>query len=361
MNRQNAYGRKPTRPGKPGSVRRGYVYQQGTKASEARKRKVLVLGITMTAAIALLAVVVFALTIVFQGGADKQAVVLATAAVEATPTAAPISTAATPSPAPTSAVTPQPTEDPITWRSKFPGKFTDGEVVQTDNAYKSANIDVTVTMVQENGATYYLADIYLTDLKYFKTAFAHDEFDNGAQSTRAIAKKNNAIVAINGDYCSYNKGPVLRNGVLYRDQNYHDALVLYDDGTMETYTKDEFDMEVARNQDAYQIWTFGPMLLDGGQPMTEFNSSLGKLNPRTAVGYYEPGHYCFIVVDGRQGDYSKGMTFADLSQLFYELGCKAAFNLDGGQTSEMVFMDKFANRPYNGGRAVSDILYIADE
>ena len=153
---------------------------------------------------------------------------------------------------------------------------------------------------------------------------------------------------------------MLRNGVLYRDQNYRDVLVMYNDGTMETYTKDEFDMEAAQSQGAYQIWTFGPMLLDNGQPMTEFHSSLGKLNPRTAVGYYEPGHYCFIVADGRQGDYSKGITFADLSQLLYDLGCKAAFNLDGGQTAMMIFEGSPVNQAYHGGRQCSDIIYFAE-
>jgi exopolysaccharide biosynthesis protein len=37
-------------------------------------------------------------------------------------------------------------------------------------------------------------------------------------------------------------------------------------------------------------------------------------NPRSAIGYYEPGHYCFIVVDGRQNGYSDGMTLDELAQ-----------------------------------------------
>lgn len=360
MDRRSTYTRYSIKSGKPGSVRRGYAHGQGTKANRARKHRRFVFGATMTAVIALLAVVVIVLITVFQGSADKQISALTMAPIEAVPTAIPTPASMTPSPTAMPTVTPQPT-DPTAWGSKFSDKFTDGEVIQTDNTYKSANINVTVTMVQKNGVTYYLADIYMTDLKYFKTAFAHDEFDNGSETTPTIAKNNNAIIAINGDYCSYNKGPVLRNGVLYRNQNYRDALVMYDDGTMETYSKDEFDLKAVQSKGAYQIWTFGPMLLDGGQPMAEFNSSLGKLNPRTAVGYYEPGHYCFIVVDGRQEGYSQGITFTDLSQLFYDLGCKAAFNLDGGQTSEMAFMGKFVNQPYHGGRAVSDILYIADE
>ncbi|MEZ4358143.1 MAG: phosphodiester glycosidase family protein [Eubacteriales bacterium] len=130
---------------------------------------------------------------------------------------------------------------------------------------------------------------------------------------------------------------------------------------MQTYTADEIDIDEIKSKGAYQAWTFGPMLLDGGQPMEEFNSDLNARNPRTAIGYYEPGHYCFVVVDGRQPGYSNGYSLKALSQLFYNLGCKAAFNLDGGQTSEMVFEGDFFNQPYNGGRSVSDILYIVDE
>ncbi len=352
MDRRNAYTRDSIKKGGPG------LSTLGMKANGARRQRWIAWGV-VTAAIALLAVVVFVFMTVFQEDAGSQTAALPTATIGAAPTA--MASPSTAAPSPTPVVTPQPTEDPTAWGSKFSGKFTDGEVIKTDNTYKSANINVAVNKVYENGATYYLADIYMTDLKYFKTAFANDEFDSGSETTPEIAKNNNAIIAINGDYCSYNKGPVLRNGVLYRDQNYRDALVMYNDGTMESYTKDQFDMEAVQSKGAYQIWTFGPMLLDGGQPMTEFNSSLGKLNPRTAVGYFEPGHYCFIVVDGRQGDYSKGMTFADLSQLFYDLGCKVAFNLDGGQTPEMAFMGEFMNQPYHGGRAVSDILYIADK
>ena len=81
----------------------------------------------------------------------------------------------------------------------------------------------------------------------------------------------------------------------------------------------------------YQIWTFGPQLLVDGQVPASFAN--GKANPLCAIGYYEPGHYCFVLVDGRQKGYSWGMAHADLAQVFYDLGCKVAFNLDGGRSS----------------------------
>lgn len=248
------------------------------------------------------------------------------------------------------------------WGAKFQGLFTDGAVEKTGTSYKSANINVNIEKVHTDGITYYVADIHLRDLKCFKTAFAKGKYGKGLHDgTDVIAAENDAILAINGDYCSNNAGPVVRNGVLYREEKYKDVLVMNDDGSMQTLTALELNMEKIKAEGAYQIWTFGPMLLKDGQPMRKFNSDLTRSNPRTAIGYYEPGHYCFVLVDGRQPGYSNGMTLQQLSELFYKLGCSVAYNLDGGQSSEMVFRNEFVNQPYNGGRSVSDIVYIADQ
>jgi exopolysaccharide biosynthesis protein len=112
---------------------------------------------------------------------------------------------------------------------------------------------------------------------------------------------------------------------------------------------------------AYQAWSFGPGLMTReGKAIGVFNHPLAGLNPRTAIGYVEPGHYVFVVVDGRQPGYSSGMTLAQLAALFEKLDCKVAYNLDGGQTSEMVFNGKVVNHPYRGGRPTSDIVYVGE-
>jgi hypothetical protein len=119
-------------------------------------------------------------------------------------------------------------EDPNSWRVKFADKFTDGTVEKNENSYKSANVSVTIETVAKDGVTYFVADIYLADIKYFKTAFAKDTFASGiSEPTTDIASNNNAVLAVNGDYCSTNAGPVVRNGVLYRDEEYKsDVLVM---------------------------------------------------------------------------------------------------------------------------------------
>ena len=96
---------------------------------------------------------------------------------------------------------------------------------------------------------------------------------------------------------------------------------------------------------AYQSWIFGPSLLDeNGKAKNSFLtwSYIEESHPRTAIGYFEPGHYCLLLVDGRQKS-SRGMFPAEMAKVFENLGCRAAYNLDGGHCSFMTFQDRTAN------------------
>ena len=84
-------------------------------------------------------------------------------------------------------------------------------------------------------------------------------------------------------------------------------------------------------------------------------------NPRSAIGYYEPGHYCLVIVDGRQDGHSAGMRIPHLAQVFADLGCTCAYNLDGGGTAVMLFNGEIYSRQSNGGRDLGDILLITEE
>ena len=39
---------------------------------------------------------------------------------------------------------------------------------------------------------------------------------------------------------------------------------------------------------------------EDGKAKTTFTSDVKPKNPRSVIGYYEPGHYCFVQVDGRK-------------------------------------------------------------
>ena len=255
--------------------------------------------------------------------------------------------------------------DDIPMADKFADRYTD-EIVRTENSYTSPGISVTVTEETLDGGriTYYLADIYLKDVTSFQTALAKNTYGSGYRDGIAdMAAMTGALVAVNGDYYgNTNEGVVIRNGVIYRANRTNcDVCVLYYDGTMRVMPGASFTVEDAIADGAWQAWTFGPALLDtDGSPLSGFYSTnrIIAANPRTAIGYYEPGHYCMVVVDGR-GE-SAGITLPELSRLFYDLGCRAAYNLDGGNSSVMVWNGGVINDPSGGGRESSDALLIAE-
>ncbi len=258
------------------------------------------------------------------------------------------------------------------WGDKFADKFTDGEVIQTEDSYRSENVCITLERVEKPGLIYFVADVYIRDLQYLGTAFAtgegNGEFDVGTEvQIDVIARRVNAVVAINGDHYKLHNGVVVRNGVLYSETPYEDVCAIYTDGSMETYTKDELDLQALKASSPWQVWSFGPGLLDKEGHAITFRDGQSNVlnvnvkNPRCAIGYYEPGHYCLVKVEGNRwhkfiGSY--GMTFSEMAKMFEELGCVRAYALDGGRSAAMSWQGKFLSTNYDRGSF--DIVYVAD-
>lgn len=332
------------------------------RGTAARRRKILRLVLTDLLFIGL-GLIVFALfhhVIRFPSAAEP---VTLPAAVTAAPE--PAETPAVEAPVeetPAVEETPEPTPARIysgVWGEKFAEHFTEGEILTDGNSYRSENISIEVRTVKEDGICYHVADIYVSDIKYLRAGLGNGQYWAGTQFTDEQARANDALVAVSGDHYSGRwEGVVVRNGVLYRETRFADVCVLGYDGVMRTMTDEEFDLDAVTEQGAWQVWSFGPMLLQDGKAMTKFNSELTRANPRSAIGYFEPGHYCFVQVDGRDRNESRGMTLEELSQLFASLGCTAAYNLDGGQSSGFAWKGELLSYPY--GRKVSDIIYVGE-
>ena len=272
---------------------------------------------------------------------------------------------ATPDPAASAdSAPPEPTPAPAP--GDFSARFPTDEPEEAQGvigSYADNDLRVTVTEMHSEDATYFVADVWVRNIKGFKTAFAQGKYGHSLyEMPNEIASRMNAIVAISGDtYGSNRQSVVIRNGNLYRDTvGAEDVCVLYADGVMESYYASQFDLNAAIARGAYQCWAFGPKIIDNGQIPTSYNTTdvIIAHNPRSAIGYFEPGHYCLVVVDGRQGDYSRGMTLDELSQAMIDLGCIDGYNLDGGQSAMMMFQGQIVSQPYKGGREISDIIYF---
>ncbi|NLD83421.1 MAG: phosphodiester glycosidase family protein [Clostridiales bacterium] len=276
-------------------------------------------------------------------------------------------------------------QPPSSWEGPFlaPGS----EPVWTENSYISENIAITITArrmeIPVNVKTIQKSDVFIADIRIrtldcFQRACPGNKWKSTTQRITTLSENNQAILSMSGDSAAnLTAGWVIINGEIARDgskkgNRTRDLGILYRTGELVTVSAKEFSSEnikqEAENGEIWQLFLFGPRLLDDeGRAMTKFNSKVGPVNPRSVIGYYEPGHYCFVQVDGRQtksqleaGKKNKGLTLTSLSRLMEELGCKAAYNLDGGRTSQMYFGGKVISAPQDGGRRLGDIVLIRE-
>ncbi len=243
--------------------------------------------------------------------------------------------------------------------------------IVTDMSYQSDSIYISISAQRVNASDVYVADIYVKDIAQFTRSFASQKFGKAHRPIRSIASEQDAILSLTGDNSHLlSKGFVLANGSIIRNSSNRkrDLCVLYKDGRMETLLPTEIDYQKLQDEKdkIWQTFLFGPMLLQNGQPMTKFNSSVSVQNPRAVIGYYEPLHYCFIVVDGRgtksalENAKNKGMTMSELSKFAFSLGLQSAYNLDGGQSAQLHFNGRTISTPYKGGRYIGDAVTIIE-
>ncbi|WP_298201471.1 phosphodiester glycosidase family protein [Desulfosporosinus sp.] len=253
---------------------------------------------------------------------------------------------------------------------------TPSNVESDDWNYKSDNVTINIEKVQtgqgKDMVTYFVADVQMSDASSLKSAFAKNIFGrNVVEKTSQIAADNQAIFAVNGDYYGFRSdGVLIRNGVLYRDEPARVGAALFEDGTMQTFDETEVASSSLLAAGALHTLSFGPVLIKNSEIVEDFekvsidsnfgNRSIQGSNPRTGIGMISANHYVFVVVDGRKENYSKGMTLSEFTDVFADLGCTEAYNLDGGGSSTMYFMGRVVNNPLGkqDERSISDILYI---
>lgn len=251
------------------------------------------------------------------------------------------------------------------WGAKFPDKFSyDNTVIAEDMFYKSHDLNITITQRQVGDSVAFIADVYMRWYDNLMSDVINGDWSDRSQNAIAsmprMAEKVSAVLAVNGDFIAQrDTGMVVRGGVVRRAVEKGDIGCYYCDGTFKTFAKADFDMQTELSNYLFHTMTFSPILVQNGVTRTNIQTSVDAAAPRTGFGYYEPGHYVFTVVDGRQEGYSVGMNIDDFAAFMGSLGVKEAYNLDGGASSVMYFNGKVINKQ-SGSRGVSDIFYLGE-
>lgn len=270
--------------------------------------------------------------------------------------------------------------------------FTPEKVFREREHYSDSDIYIDITTHRDNAntTTYYVADIRIKTLGYFKTALAKDTYGmHIKERTSDICKRKKGILAINGDtYGEQEGGFVIRNGVPLRDtKNLNrmrgttskaEDLIIRGDGTFAVIDERDTSFEEVTAQNPWQVFSFGPALVKENEVSVNENEEVGvalsgNRNQRCAIGIISPCHYCFVVSDGRNSE-SSGISLFTLGSIMKDLHCETAYNLDGGGSATMYLDDGTGNANKLGHlvntpgqlegdktvkqREVSDIVYI---
>lgn len=128
-----------------------------------------------------------------------------------------------------------------------------------------------------------------------------------------------------------------------------DVLAVFEDGAIKTYRNGEHTAEEYIAMGVRQAFSFGPILVSEGEIPADVSVWGTGHAPRLAMGVTADGVIKVVDVLGRRSD-AKGVSVAWLADKMKELGCVEAMNLDGGNTTCLIFMGDMINRPEKTAR-----------
>ena len=262
----------------------------------------------------------------------------------------------------------------------LPIDFTPGYAPQEDGfdpvalAYEDPSISVSISSGRRDGCDWWVATIRIADASQLRTLSAGG-FDSTSATAKGVnlAKQANAVLAINGDYFCYNKdeGLTIRQGTVYKNllKGNRDVLAIDANGDFHCYfcpNEDEVPTEVD-GVPVVNAFYFGPVLVYEGKLIEKLNFNAftsrvmvaGEKRQRMAICQSGPLEYK-VVCCAAPARGNKGMTLDQFGQLVVEQGVQTAYNLDGGDSTMLIFNYKKQNDVTSRDtRKIVDIIYFA--
>ena len=219
---------------------------------------------------------------------------------------------------------------------------------------------------EELYCTYYVAYITIANASQLRTESAYGFNSSMRVEASVMAKRTNAVLAINGDYYSNRKGYVLRQGTVYRDsvEKNRDLLLIDEDGDFNLVLAEEdpihMDRTTINGKKVVNAFEFGPALIKDGEIVYKKESCPDNVKPherarRAAICQLGPLEYMVVACS------QYGLDMENFVSLIASLAdVQQAYNLDGGNSVQMIFMGRKVNNTSDANvRPVPDIIYFA--
>jgi len=234
--------------------------------------------------------------------------------------------------------------------------------------YEDPSISVKIEKSRIYETDYLVARVKLANASQIRSTMVGTYYNNYTIGGATMAKRANAVLAINGDFFSARNGvgSVIRLGKQYRNKcnGKYDVLIIDDQGDLhilQNATKADVEAFEGTPINSY---TFGPGLVINGVKQTGFvdmdNAAL-KEAQRMCLAQVGPLEYLCIASEGPEDKGSVGLTMEQFSELVASFeGVQNAYNLDGGSSTTMVFNGDKINSPRNPKRRhIADMIYFA--
>lgn len=214
-----------------------------------------------------------------------------------------------------------------------------------------------------------MAEVKVAHGSQFRRRLAEDSYSSSVQFYASeMAKASNAVVASNADFYAFRTmGVTVYQRQLFRAQpDRLDTCFITSSGDMlftragELTDAGQINRYVQENDVLFSL-SFGPVLVDNGELQYCPAYPIGEIDTqysRAGIGMLGELHYLLMTVNHTDGRPRANVN--QFGQYMYEKGCIKAYNLDGGQTSEIVMNGNPVNYiDFGAERTVSDIIYFA--
>lgn len=236
-------------------------------------------------------------------------------------------------------------------------------------SYEDESLSVRMETRDIDRVRYNLAWIKIKSPTQLRTAIAGKPNEVVADRPSRMARRQNAVVAINGDFYTQRRdGLIYRQGTPFRYElnEEKDALVIDENGDFHIFVATQAEELLAFLKSGRQIinaFTFGPAIVKDGEILplpetyvTRFDNTVRA--PRMAVAQIGPLEYVFVEAQGRN-DESIGVTSDDMAIFMHSLGVQQAYLMDGGNSCVMLFNGRYYDSNYKESeREQSDIIYV---
>lgn len=269
--------------------------------------------------------------------------------------------------------------EPVALPIDFTGGMTPNPDAYTENGYADGSITVEVRdeFPHDDGYFFKVVTITVADASQLRTVTASGRAGGNKDAMpTAMAKKVNAIVAINAsNYVDDSQKKTFEyrmGGKIRADKNNtKDMLIIDENGDFHILSKGTTEnikaLAASFKQDGHTIvnaFTFGPALVIDGQAQKvdkNYSYAPNARNPRMAIGQLDALTYVVVLAEADSARTGKhGATHQELADFMAGIGCKQAYNFDGGNSSILIVGDKdYHGQRGSKERAQSDIIYFA--